>query len=386
MALKALLVITIVLLDFPNVGWAEEPAERSEWGKRVVLPAGQEIQGDYFAFGPHVEISGVVHGDVYAAGGDVLIDGTVDGDVIAAGGKVTLSGHVTQDARVAGGNVTVSGQIDRNATVAGGDVHLTEAAHVRGNLLSGAGNIQLAGHVDQDARIGAGNMTVSNKIGGNLTVAAANIRLTSKASVGKNIRYWSEEEPSIDEGAQIAGTVTRREIPESLKGEKFQRGWTGMKVAAGFVSVVSTLFLGLLLLRIYPVFSQRVTATIQERFWASLGVGSLLLAGVPLLILLFMATVVGIPIGLLLGAMYLVTTYLGRVFVVLWLGQKIVQSLSILRSPSWTFVTGLFAYTMLSLLPLIGKLVTLVTVLAGLGAILITKKELVETLREQRVV
>ncbi|MBH0202560.1 MAG: hypothetical protein HP496_09790, partial [Nitrospira sp.] len=45
MVLKALLVMTIVLLDFPNVGWAEEPAERSEWEKRVVLRAGQEIQG-----------------------------------------------------------------------------------------------------------------------------------------------------------------------------------------------------------------------------------------------------------------------------------------------------------------------------------------------------
>lgn len=383
---KTILFMTLALVAVPNAGRTEEPTGRSEWEKRVVLPAGQEIQGDYFAFGPHVEISGTVRGDVYAAGGEVLVDGTVEGDVIVAGGKVTLSGHVTQDVRAAGGNVTLSGQIDRNASVAGGDVHLTDSAHVRGNLLSGAGNIQLAGQVDQDARIGAGNMTGSNKIGGSLTVAAAHIRLTSKASIGKHVRYWSEEEPSIDEGAQIAGTVTRREIPESLKGENFQRGLTGMKVMAGFVSLVSTLLLGLLLLRIYPVFSERVAATIQERPGASVGVGGLLLIGVPLLITLFMATVVAMPIGLMLGAMYLVTLYLGRVFVVLWLGQKIVHSLSIVRSPSWTFVTGLFAYTVLSLLPLIGTLVTLLAMVAGLGAILITKKELVVTLREQRVV
>ena len=323
---------------------------------------------------------------MYAAGGDVLIDGMVDGDLIVAGGKITLSGHVTQDVRPAGGNVTISGQIDRNASVAGADVHLTEAAHVRGNLLSGAGNIQLAGHVEQEVRIAAGNMTGSNKIGGSLTVAAAHIRLTSKASIGKHVRYWSENEPSIDEGSQIAGTVTRREVPESLKGETLQRGLTGMKVAAGVVSVASTLLLGLLLLRIYPVFSQRVASTIQERFGASLGIGSLLLAGVPLVILVCTVTVVGIPIGVLLGAMYLVTAYLGRVFVILWVGQRIVRSLSGNPSLVWGFVTGLFLYGFLSLIPFIGQLVTLVTVVAGLGAVMMTKKELVDTLREQRVV
>jgi len=68
--------------------WAEDSSEQAEWQKRVVLSVGQEVQGDYFAFGPHVEISGTVHGDVYAAGGEVLVDGIVDGDLIVAGGEV----------------------------------------------------------------------------------------------------------------------------------------------------------------------------------------------------------------------------------------------------------------------------------------------------------
>ncbi|MDH5195304.1 MAG: hypothetical protein OEW32_16575, partial [Nitrospira sp.] len=58
--------------------WAEDPPEQVGWQKHVVLRAGQEVHGDYFALGPHVEISGTVHGDVYAAGGEVLVDGVVD--------------------------------------------------------------------------------------------------------------------------------------------------------------------------------------------------------------------------------------------------------------------------------------------------------------------
>lgn len=383
---KCAIALIITFLFWTGFGWADEPPDSGPWQKRAVLRAGQEVLGDYFAFGPHVEISGTVHGDVYAAGGEVLVDGTVEGDLIVAGGDVTMSGKVARDVRVAGGNVTISGQIDGNASVAGGDVHLTDSAHVQGNLLIGAGNVQLAGAIDHDARVGTGNVTVSNRIGGDLSVAAVSIRLTSKASIGKNVRYWSEEELSVDEGTTVGGTVSRREIPESLKAERFRRGLAGLRIAAGIVSFVSTLVLGLLLVRIYPVFSQNAAGTIQERPWASLGVGGAVLVGVPLLIFLCLVTVVGIPIGLVLGAVYLATLYLGRVFVMLWAGQILLRSVSASSSIARAFVTGLVVYSVVSLVPLMGKLVTFLTVTAGLGAILIIKKDLVMKLRAQKVV
>jgi len=378
--------MTMVLLAGTWFAWADEPFEHAEWEKRAVLRAGQEIYGDYFSFGPHVEVSGVVHGDVYAAGGDVLIDGVVEGDLIVAGGEVTVSGHVAQDARVAGGKVTLNGRIDRNASIAGGDVHLTDAARVHGSLLAGAGNVLVGGEIARDARIGAGTVTISDRIGGDLTVAATHIRLTSKASVGRNFRYWSEDEPSIDEGAVVLGMINRREIPESLKRERFSRGLTGMWIGAEIISFVSTLCLGLLLLRVYPVFAPKVASTIHERPWASLGLGGVMLFGVPLLIVLCLVTVLGIPIGLMLGAVYGVTLYVGRVFVMLWAGQRVLQLMSDRPSHAWAFVTGLLAYALASLIPLIGTLVMVVTMVAGLGAMLIAKKELVVMLREQRVV
>jgi len=101
--IKRAILVMIAYLSWPHIAWAGESLEKVEWSKRAVLPAGQEVQGDYFAFGPQVEISGTVHGDVYAAGGEMLMDGVVDGDLIVAGGDVTVSGMVTQDIRIAGG-------------------------------------------------------------------------------------------------------------------------------------------------------------------------------------------------------------------------------------------------------------------------------------------
>ncbi len=382
-----ILAVMVCLLGVSLVE-AEDSSEHAEWKKRVVLSAGKEVQGDYFAFGPHVEISGVVHGDVYAAGGEVLVDGVVDGDLIVAGGEVRVSGEVTQDIRMAGGTVTLSGKVHRNATIGGGDVHLTDSSHLKGSAVIGAGNLLLGGSIDGDARIGAGNVTLSKTIGGDLAAAAPAIRLTSRASVGKNIRYWSEDEPSIDEGATVLGTVTGHPIPEVFKGKEkeVRRGVVGMKILAGLVSFVSTLVLGLLLLRIYPVFTAKAVSTIQERPWVTLGVGGVVLVGTPLVAFVCVASVLGVPLGLMLAAMYFVTLYLGRVFVILWLGRRLLRRASDSSSASRAFVAGLAVYFILSLVPLVGGLITMLTIVTGLGALLVTKKELVVKLRNEQIV
>ena len=47
---------------------------------------------------------------------------------------------------------------------------------------------------------------------------------------------------------------------------------------------------------------------------------------------------------------------------------------------------GHVLYSLLSLIPVVGGLLTLLTVLFGLGALLVSKKELIATLREQNQV
>ncbi len=384
--MKTLLLLVISLSAWSTTVWADEDSFKELFQKRAVLGAGQVVHGDYFAIGPHVEISGTVNGDVYAAGGEVLVDGTVNGDVIVGGGHVTISGTVAQDARVAGGQVTIGGKIGRNLTVAGGDLQVTDSAQVHDNLLAGGGNVLLAGRIGKDARVGGGNVTVSNAIERDLTVAAGEVRLTSKATVGGILRYWNETAPSIDEGATVRGGVIHRPLPESFKAERFREGFSGVWIVAKVVSFASTLLLGLLLIWVYPVFCRAAAVTIQERPGLSLMVGLLTVIGTPLMILICLVTVVGIPIGLILGVLSIVTLYIGRIFVMVWAGGWVLKRLSDSPSLGWAFVTGLVLYAFLSLLPVVGKLVTLLTMLIGVGALLIAKKELIVRLREQQVV
>ena len=233
----------------------------------VILPSDQIIDGDYFAAGESVEISGIVHGDVYALGGSILIDGQIHGDLLAAGGEVTVSGTISEDARIAGGQVTINGTVKRNLTVAGGDVEITPAARIQGGMVGGGGNFHLGGEIGGDAVIGTGRLVVSNTVRENLKVTAGKIRLTSKAKVYGDFTYASGEAASIDSGAMVEGTVTQKPLP--IKFRPSAEGWlalyVGFQVFFVLANFVSTLILGLLVIRLYPQFNKRAMAQIQEQ-------------------------------------------------------------------------------------------------------------------------
>jgi hypothetical protein len=93
-----------------------------------------------------------------------------------------------------------------------------------------------------------------------------------------------------------------------------------------------------------------------------------------------------LPVGVVLLALYLPMVYLARVYAITCLGQFLFRGQSDSASPAGAFVVGLILYSLLSLIPVIGGLLTLLVVLFGLGALLMTKKELIATLREHHEV
>ena len=217
-------------------------------------------------------------------------------------------------------------------------------------------------------------------------MAAESVRLTSKAIVGGKLKYWSETAPVIDEEATVRGAIARRPLPEGWSLENARRGIFGVRVIAAVVSFVSTLILGLVLLRLYPLFTARVTATIRERPGVSFGWGAVALVGMPIVAVSFLVTLFALPIGLVLLALYVPLVYLARVYAITCSGQFLSRRQSDSSPLAGPFVKGLVLYSMLTLIPIVGTVLTVLVILFGLGALLMTKKELIATLREQNQV
>jgi cytoskeletal protein CcmA (bactofilin family) len=371
------------VIFFVSTAAAQERARQRGSGSSATVPASQVIDGDYFAFGETVEISGTINGDLYASGGQVVIDGRVNGDVLVAGGRVNLSGTVSQDVRAAGGQVAIAGNVGRNLTVAGGNVEIASSGVVRGGVVAAGGSVDLAAPVGSAAKIAAGTLIIANRIAGDVEAAVGTLRITSRADIGGNVSYWSGREASVSEGARINGKIVRNVPPERPR--FFPAAFFAWLV---FVSInfVCTLILGLLSARFLPRYHQSVIATLGERPWASLGIGFIAAVVLPVVCALLFATVLAIPIGLILLATFFILLYWSRIYAIGRIGESILARLRPASSRASAFVLGLFVYYILAIIPVVGWLVVPLVMLFGLGAELIARKQFYATARSQDLI
>jgi cytoskeletal protein CcmA (bactofilin family) len=371
------------LIFFISNAAAQEGARQRGSADHATVPASQVVDGDYFAFGETVEISGTINGDLYASGGQVIIDGRVNGDVLVAGGRVSLSGTVSQDVRAAGGQIAITGNVGRNLTVAGGNVEIASSAVVSGGVVAAGGSVDLAAPVGGAAKIAAGTLIIANRIAGDVEAAVGTLRIASKAEIGGNVTYWSGREAAVSEGARINGKIVRNIPPERPR--IFPAAFFAWLVFVA-INFVCTLILGLLSARFLPRYHQSVITTLRARPWASLGIGFIAAVGVPVVCALLFATVLAIPLALILLFAFFILLYWSRIYAIGRIGESILARLRPASSRASAFVLGLFVYYILAIIPVVGWFVVPLVVLLGLGSELIARKQFYVTSRRQDLI
>jgi hypothetical protein len=247
---------------------------------------------------------------------------------------------------------------------------------ITGSLVAAGGNVHLAAPLEKGAKVAAGSLIISNRVGGDVEAAVGSLRITSKAVIRGGVDYVSQHGASVDPGARIQGQLTRRPPgPPGPSPEKVFAFFAALALVIMAVSFVSTLILGLLSLRFLPRYHQATVSTLRERPWASLGVGFVAAVVTPVAGAILFATVLGIPLALVLTAAYLIALYWGRIFALHRLGEAICHLFRASPRPGWAFVLGLVVYCVLALIPVVGWVVALLVVLSGLGAELIARKD-----------
>ncbi len=386
---KLWLIITALAIFF-TASVPAVVAQRVISEENIIIPTGRTIDQDLFATGKTVIISGTVNGDVYAAGGNIIVEGTINGDLLAAGGVVNVSGTVSQDIRAAGGQIEVSGNVGNSLTVAGGSVTVSSNAEVGGSVVAAGGNLTLQSPIGRGITASAGNMTVGNSVGGNVLAAVGSLSLTPNANVNGNLTYISTARANIPEGARVGGTVERQQPPVTDREARetvreMAEAWRNLAITAIIVDLLASFILGVILLRLLPFYTRTVADIIRNRFWASLGIGFLILILVPIAVVVLLMSVVGIPLALILLAWYLVDLYLAKIFVAVVLGRWILAVLERGASDILSLLVGLIVYGILAAIPVIGPLLALIVTVVGLGAKNIGTREYYLNLRAKKI-
>jgi hypothetical protein len=128
------------------------------------------------------------------------------------------------------------------------------------------------------------------------------------------------------------------------------------------------MLVGWLGLVLFPGFFQASTQAVGSG-WRSLGLGSAVLAGAPVAMILMAITLVGLPASLMLLAVYLVAIYLAKIWVAAFLGHMLLKPTTATKG-DWLLglLVGLLVLTVVGFIPYLGGLVRLGVVCLGLGA------------------
>jgi hypothetical protein len=331
----------------------------------------RDLGNDHFAAGRTVNVAQPVAGDLIAAGGKVEVNGNVSGDAVLSGGEVRLHSNVAQGLYTAGGQVWVNGNVGRNARVAGGRVEQGTQSIIDGNLSVGGGKVRLMGQVKGYVQAAGGEVFIDSVVGGDVEARSGQVTLGPNARISGKLRYASREAIKRDPAAQVTGGVEQIAaaggwpVPEYVE--------RGMGRSGGWAWTVGLLVVAGVLVSVFPGFYTRVATTWRERFPTSLLLGFALLVCVPVAAVLFFITIIGVPLGLLTLAAYLMLLIVGYVNSGIALGAWAATRWS--KAPAtgraWragAAMLGVLAVGLLARLPWAGGVVMFLALLAGLGA------------------
>lgn len=351
----------IAALLVPLVSFAAE----FRVGNQPGTNSGERITDDLYMAGGTVTSAGSVTGDVVAGGGNVVISGEVSGDVIAGGGNVTILSNVADDVRAGGGNVVVQGKVGGDAVIGGGQITLGGPG-IGGDVAIGGGVIRVDAPVSGDVKIGGGDVYLNSTITGNIQLEAEKVTLGSKAVINGTLSYKASKELTREEGAVTNGQVTF--TPRETKA-------VAAGVAAALVSVwvvgkflalfVCALIMSLLLRR----WSTELVSRAVERPFLELGRGLIVFAAMPVISVLLLVTILGIPFGIIGLIGYVAVLMFAWIMTPIVVGSVIYQYFSKKWEVNWkTILLGAFAYSILGVIPFVGWAVQLALMLIVLGA------------------
>ncbi|MEG0476023.1 MAG: hypothetical protein RR548_10025, partial [Carnobacterium sp.] len=141
-------------------------------------------------------------------------------------------------------------------------------------------------------------------------------------------------------------------------------------------SIIAPLVVWLFVRWIRPEFWPNVAEKIAVSPLRVLGFGALAVVLIPIVSILLMITVIGIPLSFILLALYGVAFYVSKiifsVFIGFWFQKRFNWSNA---RAFWLFLLGLIILSILGAIPIIGMIVGLVIAFFGMGSIVLSLLE-----------
>jgi cytoskeletal protein CcmA (bactofilin family) len=283
-------------------------------GESVAVATEQVAEGDLYAVGQAVAISGKVAGDAQLLGLSTTLNGSVASDTLMVGGVVSVAGEVGDDVRVVGGDVTVSGTIIGDLFVIGGTLTVLSSAKIEGDIIFFGQEADIAGTVGHDVMGNATTWRLDGPIAGGVDITTSQLTLGERAAVARDVRYVSHQELTRAPAASVTGSVVRND-PLLVADTGV---WQTLAIFVLTVLFAALSWYVLLRRSLEDVIATTTTATVRSGL-----IGLAIIFVVPFLATVLVVSQLGALVGLILVALLIFLLLLAAVGVVPVVGNAV---------------------------------------------------------------
>ncbi|MCP3975839.1 MAG: polymer-forming cytoskeletal protein [bacterium] len=326
-----------------------------------LLEAGEIQDEDAYIAATSARIDGRVEGDVFIASGAISIGGVVTGDVLVLShGRLEITGTVEGSVRALAREVVVEGSIGGDLAVVTGAVDVS--GDVARDVLLFAGSTSFEGTAGRDIRGRFLDGMIDGTIGRDVDVSVRTLSVGPGADVIGDLLYRADGDASISGGAKVAGQF--QQLPS--RSTFVVRVWL---IAATILSFFAFVVSGFVLFLMFRATMSRAAGLVRTQPWRTLWVGFVAIFALPLLSVVFVFTVVGAPVGVLLLILWLLGLVFAPLPAVAAGGDLILGGRGGLFG---AFVVGAAVWRLgIWLIPVVGVLLYTTALMAGTGGLVL---------------
>ena len=309
-----------------------------------------------------VEDEKEVIGSSVIFGNNVTSNNIVEGIDMLFGNNVNFNGE-SDYSFILGNNVNVKGNINNDGFIFGNVIAFDEDVVINRDLVIFGSDITINGKINRDVRIYGMNVKIDGEINGNVELKATEVIIDGK--IGGTLSY--------NEDAIIA---INGEVNEVVKTEKLVADITFQDKLWNFIvdyggKLVLFLAFALFVPQLFKRIDKKNEKITVLNGFSLFGFGTLSIILIPVIFLMLLTLVFCMPLAILLLILYILAIWLSSIFTSYLVGNLIWKNF--IKKEYNNYLIGLIGISIvsvLSIIPYIGTLISVVCMMIGMGIIL----------------
>lgn len=361
-----ILIITIVFIvaplivnatEDPNVVVDADMLLNFETTEEGIMPLSEDsqiaesliVKNDVFKIDSQTSISEIVYGDVYIISDYVDISSPqIEGNIFIIANNVKISGNVNGYLYVISQKLEISGVV-QGAYLMSNNVNITENGIIRNDVKVITNTFNLNGTIYRNAQISSENINITPNV-------------ENAYNIFGSLSYIGNL--NSDENL-IGGEITKHETPEVEEQEKEE-------AKVSITDIITNIVTGLIIISIIVLAFENKCKYKEYKALdlivdVTLGFG--ILVGVPILCIILLVTIIGIPVSLIAILLYIIVLCSAMSVTSIEISNYIIKKMNKEDKKSTKIFIALAVYIVFEILnyiPILGGIINFLAMLFGI--------------------